>query len=102
MLIEAFSDRMIDKMFENVSLHIQENAVALQQDVSTGGGDALTDLGRLYDLGPGEIAMFSRRARSRRAIILPLLRGEHLTRAEVLRVTKVLLSKDQYARLRVR
>lgn len=102
MLIEAFSDRLIDKMFENVSLHIKENAVALQSDIATGGGDALVDLGHLYKLTPTQMPGFLRRARAQRAALRPMLRDAKLTRDDVLHVTRLLLTPDQCAHLKVR
>lgn len=99
MLVEALSDSLVDQMFQNVSLHVKENAVALQQELALGGGHALADLGKIYDLSESEVTTFSRRARHQRHKITPMLHGNPLSHSEVLAITKVLLTPQQYARL---
>lgn len=53
-------------------IFIKENATTLAQDVSLGGGRALTDLANIAGVEPGDHKAFARMARKRRGALVPL------------------------------
>lgn len=98
-LTQRLTDQLLDRMFADAHRYMKENAVALQQEVSFGGGPALEDLADIYRLPTTERGAWGARLRENSKELLPLLRGEQMTFAQAQTFTLIALSEAQLQRL---
>jgi hypothetical protein len=64
----------LDADLVGAALYVDENAGALAQDISVGGGASLREVATLYGLEVGDHAAFGRRVRSERRALLAAMR----------------------------
>lgn len=58
---------------EAMKVYIENNSVALQQDITMGGGDTIDDLAESFGVPASEHAAFGRAMRSRRDVLMDLV-----------------------------
>jgi hypothetical protein len=97
-LTQRLTDQLLDRMFADAHRYMKENAVALQQEVSFGGGPALEDLADIYRLPASERGAWGAHLREHSKELLPLLRGEQMTFAQAQTFTLIALSEMQLER----
>lgn len=96
--IQALTDRMLDKAFADTRKYMENNTVALQHDITVGAGQSLEDLAIIYALPERERPAFFARVRTRRAQLMPLLRGQHIKLDAAIEFTEAVLTQHQIAR----
>lgn len=98
-LTQRLTDHLLDRMFADAHRYMKENSVALQQEISFGGGPSLEDLADIYRLPISERAAWCAHLRENNRALLPLLRGERMSFEQAHRFTMIALSDAQLQRL---
>ena len=97
-ITQGLTDRLLDQMFADTQRYMMNNAVALSQDISMGGGESLRDLATIYGLPLEEHGAFCRQAYAHRDELVELLQQEQVTRADAEQFVYVVLSEEQVNR----
>lgn len=97
--LQALSDRLLDEVFADAQRYMNNNSVALQQDISVGAGEALADLATIYAIPDAERGAFYARVRTHREELLAILDTPRVELADVVRFTYLALTEAQLTRL---
>lgn len=92
--LQGLSDRLLDKMFEKVSIYMRENAVALQQDVTLGAGSSLDDLCAIFNLEASQRQVVGERLKAHRVELVAILSKAQITEADAMRLTSLALAQS--------
>lgn len=93
--LQGLSDRLLDKMFEKVSIYMRENAVALQQDITLGAGSSLDDLCALFNLDASQRHVVGERLKTHRVELVAILSKAQITELDAMRLTSLALSSPR-------
>ena len=80
---------------------LNHRRVSLMQDLSVGGGEDLEDLSALFEVAPGNRALFARALRPRRDELVTMLRQGPVTHEQALQFARIVVAQmQQHAPLR--
>lgn len=80
-MVSSTTSSTSDSLFGDCAqaeVYINNNAHALEQDISMGAGESIADLGHMAGIHDADIKAFARLLRAHRAELLPLLGGERV------------------------